>query len=230
MDKVEIKRESIFDIISNYTDIMNIIESNGGELTEDIEQQLNNIQIRVDQKLRAYDYFINMNEAKVNYLKQEITNLNNKINATEKVISYLHKNILTTVDLVGTETKTGNKQIKTDYKTFNNINKIKFETISDTISNTKQSLIQCIYNGIIDTIEKDVIDYSEISINITCNSEDAIRINDILSMNDLPNTNYKLDVKIKNNDYFKYGSFITFKPSILDFNIPLLDVSFKYFK
>lgn len=99
--------KNLFDIASEYLNIIEELEENGGEVTESIENRLNINQNEMEEKLEAYRYVKASMEGEIQTLQDEIDRLQSKINTKNRVIEVLKDRLLYAVRLYGSPTKTG---------------------------------------------------------------------------------------------------------------------------
>lgn len=105
------KKISIFEVGANYRAILQELEENGGELTEEIQDFLAVNNDDFEEKAEAYSIIIDNSESEIQRAKLSISNLQNKIKIKEKLIAYLKeklKNTLMLDPLAKKITKTGN--------------------------------------------------------------------------------------------------------------------------
>lgn len=102
---------SIYNIQQDLLDIFAQVEENEGELTPELEEQLNITQDEFKDKIQAYTNVIKQFELEIKGIKEEQDRLNNLKKSKEKTIDRLKDIIKTAIMYFGDTTKTGSKFI-----------------------------------------------------------------------------------------------------------------------
>lgn len=106
---------NIFNIKQELLSIFDELEENGGELTPELEEQLNITQEEFRDKIKSYSNAVKMLENDIVDIKAEKTRLNDLQKSKEKTIERLKKIMIDAVELFGDTTKSGSKYL--DYGT-----------------------------------------------------------------------------------------------------------------
>lgn len=106
---------NIFDIKQELLSIFDELEENGGELTPELEEQLNITQEEFRDKIKSYSNAVKMLENDIINIKAEKARLNDLQKSKEKTIERLKKIMIDAIELFGDTTKSGSKYL--DYGT-----------------------------------------------------------------------------------------------------------------
>lgn len=106
---------NIFNIKQELLAIFDELEENGGELTPELEEQLNITQEEFRDKIKSYSNVVKMLENDIIDIKAEKARLNDLQKSKEKTIERLKKIMIDAVELFGDTTKSGSKYL--DYGT-----------------------------------------------------------------------------------------------------------------
>lgn len=106
---------NIFNIKQELLTIFDELEENGGELTPELEEQLNITQEEFRDKIKSYSNAVKMLENDIVDIKAEKTRLNDLQKSKEKTIERLKKIMIDAVELFGDTNKSGSKYL--DYGT-----------------------------------------------------------------------------------------------------------------
>lgn len=102
---------SLFNISSELKSIIEEIEYNGGEVTDEILEQLAITEDNLKDKLSNYRKYITASQGEISILKEEIARLQGLVKSKDKTINRLKSNMLQAVNDFGEEGKSGNKVI-----------------------------------------------------------------------------------------------------------------------
>lgn len=102
---------NIFDIEQALLDIYSELEENGGELTEELENQLEITQADFNSKVQSYTNLIKSIESDIDLITKEEARLKDLKERKKKSIERLSKIIINAIDLFGDCTKSGGKFI-----------------------------------------------------------------------------------------------------------------------
>lgn len=106
---------SIYNIQQNLLDIFNQIEENCGEITPELEEQLNISKDEFEDKIKSYTCVIHQLESDLCAIKEEKDRLDSIKKSKEKTIESLKRIMVEAIQLFGNTSKTGVKFI--DYGT-----------------------------------------------------------------------------------------------------------------
>lgn len=106
---------NIYQISQELLAIFDELEENGGELTPELEEQLNITQEEFKDKIKSYSNVVKMLENDIIDIKAEKVRLNELQKSKEKTIERLKKIMIDAVELFGDTTKSGSKYL--DYGT-----------------------------------------------------------------------------------------------------------------
>uniref|UniRef100_A0AAU8MIQ3 Resistance protein n=1 Tax=Geladintestivirus 2 TaxID=3233134 RepID=A0AAU8MIQ3_9CAUD len=124
---------NIFNIEQDLLSIFNTIEENDGELTPELEEQLNITQEQFKDKIKSYTNVIKYLTNDINVIKKEKDRLNALQKSKEKTIDRLKDIIIKAVDMFGDTNKSGSKFV--DY----GVGKVSIRT-SDIVNLDNESL------------------------------------------------------------------------------------------
>ena len=102
---------NIYQISQDLLAIFQELEENGGELTPELEQELNITQESLYDKIKSYVSVIHHYEDDLDAIKRETTRLSNLKKSKEKIIERLKSVVLKAVEDFGDENKNGVKSI-----------------------------------------------------------------------------------------------------------------------
>lgn len=102
---------NIYQLSQELLGIFDVIEENGGELTPELEEQLNITQDSFKNKIRDYTSVIKMLQNEIVDIKAEKARLNDLQKSKENTIERLKKIIIEAVNTFGDVTKSGSKFI-----------------------------------------------------------------------------------------------------------------------
>lgn len=105
--------KSIYQISDELQAIINEIEENGGEITEDIEQKLAISQDELESKIDSYCNVIASVNSNIDFCKKEKQRINDLQNVKKNLVDNLKKRVLEAVEKFGYDGKSGNKIIDT---------------------------------------------------------------------------------------------------------------------
>lgn len=103
---------SLFCIAEKYDYLLSQLEENGGELTEELEEQLAITEEELEDKLRSYKRIIDAQKSNVIYNKDEISRLRERNNSFENANNKLNQAIVSALYKFGTRGKSGNYNLK----------------------------------------------------------------------------------------------------------------------
>lgn len=106
---------NIFEIEKRYLDIISELEENGGELTEELAEELSITENEFKNKVEAYANVIKSIKNDLALIKEEQTRLKSLYERKEKVIDRLQEVLISAIDQFGDVKKSGVKYI--DYNT-----------------------------------------------------------------------------------------------------------------
>lgn len=106
---------NIYNIQQELLNIFDELEENEGELTPELEEQLNITKEEFKDKIKSYSNIVKMLENDITDIKAEKARLNDLQKSKEKTIERLKKIMIDAVELFGDTTKSGGKYI--DYGT-----------------------------------------------------------------------------------------------------------------
>ncbi|AXF52214.1 MAG: hypothetical protein [crAssphage sp. isolate ctcc615] len=214
---------NIYQISQELLSIFDELEENGGELTPELEEQLNITQEEFRDKIKSYSNVVKMLENDIIDIKAEKARLNDLQKSKEKSIERLKKIMADAIELFGDTTKSGNKFV--DYGT----GKISMrltqavEVEEDSIDRFANRLItglkwyannNQLSFGIIET--KDIIDY--INSKSLSEEENDIEINK-LDVKDIERLTASIDFDIDFKTILTTKTGIELIKALLDYNV-----------
>lgn len=193
---------NIFNIKQELLAIFEELEENGGELTPELEKQLNITQEEFRNKIKSYSNVVKMLENDIIDIKSEKARLNDLQKSKEKTIERLKKIMIDAVELFGDTTKSGSKYL--DYGTgkvsIRNTQVVEVE--EDVTERFVNRALTCLrwyqQNNQLDTITaSDVLDY--------CNSKSPYEENEeitVLSEEDIAQIKADINLDIPVSELF----------------------------
>lgn len=103
---------SLFGITEKYNYLLSQIEENEGELTPELEEELNITADELEDKLRAYRQVIIAQKANIDYNKDEVKRLRERNSGFEKTRDRLLKSVVKALHTFGNVGKNGNYSLK----------------------------------------------------------------------------------------------------------------------
>lgn len=193
---------NIFNIKQELLAIFDELEENGGELTPELEEQLNITQEEFRDKIKSYSNIVKMLENDIIDIKAEKARLNDLQKSKEKTIERLKKIMIDAVELFGDTTKSGSKYL--DYGTgkisIRNTQVVEIEEdITDRFINRAFTCFRWYWqNNQLDTITaSDVLEY--------CNSKSPCEEDEeitVLSEEDIAQIKADINFDIPVNELF----------------------------
>jgi hypothetical protein len=116
---------SLVQLYGGFDELLFRIEENGGELTPELETQLQVFEEQIPKKIDNVGFVIAMKEQEIIGLKNFKKSIDAKIKSGENAIDSLKKFLSGVVRKHGTNHKSGFKQLKGSVVTFNDITKVK---------------------------------------------------------------------------------------------------------
>lgn len=149
--------KSLYQISDELQLLLNDIEENGGEITEEQEQQLEIAQEELDKKVENYCNAITILKSEEECAKNEKKRLNDLQNVKKNLIEKLKNSLLKTVNKFGYIGKSGNKVLDvTNHKLFTKATKslvVDEERFNKLGKYVKDYLIELYKQGILETGE-----------------------------------------------------------------------------
>lgn len=212
---------NIFNIKQELLSIFDELEENGGELTSELEEQLNITQEEFRDKIKSYSNVVKMLENDIADIKVEKARLNDLQKSKEKTIERLKKIMIDAVELFGDTTKSGSKYL--DYGTgkvsIRNTQIVEIEEdVTDRFVNRALSCLRWYQqNNQLDTITTaDVLDY--------CNSKSPDEETNgdeitILSKEDIAQIKANIDLDISVNDLLTTESGMKLAKALAEYSV-----------
>lgn len=212
---------NIYQIKQELLAIFDELEENDGELTPELEEQLNITQEEFRDKIKSYSNAVKMLENDIVGIKAEKARLNDLQKSKEKTIERLKKIMIDAVELFGDTTKSGNKYI--DYGTgkvsIRNTQVVEVE--EDVTDRFVSRVLSCLrwyqQNNQLDTITTaDVLDY--------CNSKSPDEETNgdeitILSKEDIAQIKANIDLDISVNDLLATESGMKLAKALAEYSV-----------
>ena len=214
---------NIYQIKQELLAIFDELEENGGELTPELEEQLNISKEEFRDKIKSYSNVIKMLENDIIDIKEEKARLNDLHKSKEKSIERLKKIMAESIEMFGDTTKSGSKFIDfgTGKVSVRQTQAIEIE--EDSIDRFANRLMTCLKwyadnnqleFGIIDT--KDIIDY--INSKSPSEEEDNVEI-DKLDIKDLEHITASVDFDIDFKTILSTNRGIDLIKALLEYNV-----------
>lgn len=155
---------NIFQIKQELLAIFDELEENGGELTPELEEQLNITQEEFRDKIKSYSNVVKMLENDIIGIKEEKARLSDLQKSKEKTIERLKKIMIDAVELFGDTTKSGSKYLDFGTGKVSIRNTQVVEVEEDITDRFVNRFLTCLrwyqQNNQLDTItSSDVLDY-----------------------------------------------------------------------
>lgn len=214
---------NIYNIQQSLFSIFDELEENGGELTPELEEQLNITQEQFKSKIKDYSNVIKMLESDIAAIKEEKARLSDLQKSKEKSIERLKKIMVEAIENFGDTTKTGGKYV--DYGTgkVSVRNSQAIEVEEDSVNRFVNRLITSLkwynennqlHNGLVDPI--DVIAFANSK---TQEEEDDNVEVDLYDTKDTENLAISVDLDIDIPTLLTTEKGINLAKALLDYNI-----------
>lgn len=212
---------NIFNIKQELLAIFDELEENEGELTPELEEQLNIKQEEFRDKIKSYSNVVKMLENDIVDIKAEKARLNDLQKSKEKTIERLKKIMIDAVELFGDTTKSGGKYLDfgTGKVSIRNTQVVEVEEdVTDRFVNRALSCLRWYQqNNQLDTITTaDVLDY--------CNSKSPDEETNgdeitILSKEDIAQIKANIDLDISVNDLLTTESGMKLAKALAEYSV-----------
>lgn len=214
---------NIYNIQQYLFSIFDELEENGGELTPELEEQLNITQEQFKSKIKDYSNVIKMLENDIAAIKEEKARLNDLQKSKEKNMERLKKIMVEAIENFGDTTKSGGKYV--DYGTgkVSVRNSQAIEVEEDSVNRFVNRLITSLkwynennqlHNGLVDPIE--VIAFANSK---TQEEEDDNVEVDVYDTKDTENLSISVDLDINIPTLLTTEKGINLAKALLDYNI-----------
>ena len=214
---------NIYQIKQELLSIFDELEENGGELTPELEEQLNISQEEFRDKIKSYSNVIKMLENDIANIKEEKARLSDLQKSKEKSIERLKKIMIESIELFGDTTKSGSKFIDfgTGKVSVRQTQAVEIE--EDSVDRFANRLMTCLKwyadnnqleFGIVDT--KDIIDY--INTKSPTEEEDYVDI-DKLDIKDIDRLTASIDLDIDFKTIMSTKTGIDLIKALLKYNV-----------
>lgn len=212
---------NIFNIKQELLAIFDELEENGGELTPELEEQLNITQEEFRDKIKFYSNVVKMLENDIIDIKAEKARLNDLQKSKEKTIERLKKIMIDAVELFGDTTKSGGKYLDFGTGKVSIRNTQVVEVEEDVTDRFVSRALSCLrwyqQNNQLDTITAaDVLDY--------CNSKSPDEETNgdeitILSKEDIAQIKANIDLDISVNDLLTTESGMKLAKALAEYSV-----------
>lgn len=214
---------NIYNIQQCLFSIFDELEENGGELTPELEEQLNITQEQFKSKIKDYSNVIKMLENDITAIKEEKARLNDLQKSKEKNMERLKKIMVEAIENFGDTTKSGGKYV--DYGTgkVSVRNSQAIEVEEDSVNRFVNRLITSLkwynennqlYNGLVDPNE--VIAFA----NSKTQEEENDNVEvDLYDTKDTENLSISVDLDINIPTLLTTEKGINLAKALLDYNI-----------
>lgn len=212
---------NIFNIKQELLAIFDELEENGGELTPELEEQLNITQEEFRDKIKSYSNVVKMLENDIVDIKAEKARLNDLQKSKEKTIERLKKIMIDAVELFGDTTKSGGKYLDFGTGKVSIRNTQVVEVEEDVTDRFVSRVLSCLrwyqQNNQLDTITTaDVLDY--------CNSKSPDEETNgdeitILSKEDIAQIKANIDLDISVNDLLTTESGMKLAKALAEYSV-----------
>ena len=212
---------NIFNIKQELLAIFDELEENEGELTPELEEQLNIKQEEFRDKIKSYSNVVKMLENDIVDIKTEKARLNDLQKSKEKTIERLKKIMIDAVELFGDTTKSGGKYLDfgTGKVSIRNTQVVEVEEdVTDRFVNRALSCLRWYQqNNQLDTITTaDILDY--------CNSKSPDEETNgdeitILSKEDIAQIKANIDLDISVNDLLTTESGMKLAKALAEYSV-----------
>ena len=214
---------NIYQIKQELLAIFDELEENGGELTPELEEQLNISKEEFRDKIKSYSNVVKMLENDIANIKEEKTRLSDLQKSKEKSIERLKKIMVESIEMFGDTTKSGSKFIDfgTGKVSVRQTQAVEVEEDSiDRFANRLMTGLKWYADnnqlefGIVDT--KDIIDY--INTKSPTEEEDCVDI-DKLDIKDIDRLTASIDLDIDFKTIISTKTGIDLIKALLKYNV-----------
>lgn len=212
---------NIYQIKQDLLAIFDELEENDGELTPELEEQLNITQEEFRDKIKSYSNAVKMLENDIVGIKAEKARLNDIQKSKEKTIERLKKIMIDAVELFGDTTKSGSKYLDFGTGKVSIRNTQVVEVEEDVTERFVNRALTCLrwyqQNNQLDTITaSDVLDY--------CNSKSPDEETNgdeitILSKEDIAQIKANIDLDISVNDLLTTESGMKLAKALAEYSV-----------
>ena len=214
---------NIYNIQQSLFSVFDELEENGGDLTPELEEQLNITQEQFKSKIKDYSNVIKMLETDITAIKEEKARLSDLQKSKEKNIERLKKIMVEAIENFGDTTKTGGKYV--DYGTgkVSVRNSQAIEVEEDSVNRFVNRLITSLkwynennqlHNGLVDPI--DVIAFANSKTQEEENDDVEV---DVYNAKDTENLSISVDLDINIPTLLTTEKGINLAKALLDYNI-----------
>lgn len=214
---------NIYNIQQYLFSIFDELEENGGELTPELEEQLNITQEQFKSKIKDYSNVVKMLETDITAIKEEKARLSDLQKSKEKAIERLKKIMVEAIENFGDTTKSGRKYV--DYGTgkVSVRNSQAIEVEEDSVNRFVNRLITSLkwynennqlHNGLVDPI--DVIAFANSKTQEEENDDVEV---DVYDTKDTENLSISVDLDINIPTLLTTEKGINLAKALLDYNI-----------
>ena len=214
---------NIYQIKQELLAIFDELEENGGELTPELEEQLNISKEEFRDKIKSYSNVVKMLENDITDIKEEKARLSDLQKSKEKSIEKLKKIMVESIEMFGDTTKSGSKFIDFGTGKVSVRQTQAVEVEEDSIDRFANRLITGLKwyadnnqldFGIVDT--KDIIDY--INTKSPTEEEDCVDI-DKLDIKDIDRLTASIDFDIDFKTIMSTKTGIDLIKALLEYNV-----------
>ena len=214
---------NIYQIKQELLAIFDELEENGGELTPELEEQLNISQEEFRDKIKSYSNVVKMLENDITDIKEEKARLSDLQKSKEKSIERLKKIMIESIEMFGDTTKSGNKFIDFGTGKVSVRQTQAVEVEEDSIDRFANRLMTCLKwyadnnqleFGIVDT--KDIIDY--VNTKSPTEETDCVDI-DKLDIKDIERLTASIDLDIDFKTIMSTKTGIDLIKALLEYNV-----------
>lgn len=214
---------NIYNIQQSLFSIFDELEENGGELTSELEEQLNITQEQFKSKIKDYSNVIKMLETDVAAIKEEKARLSDFQKSKEKAIERLKKIMVEAIENFGDTTKAGGKYV--DYGTgkVSVRNSQVVEVEEDSVNRFVNRLITSLkwynennqlHNGLVDP--NDIISFANSKTQEEENDDVEV---DVYDAKDTANLSVSVDLDINIPTLLTTERGINLAKALLDYNV-----------
>lgn len=214
---------NIYNIQQSLFSIFDELEENGGELTPELEEQLNITQEQFKSKIKDYSNVIKMLETDVAAIKEEKARLSDFQKSKEKAIERLKKIMVEAIENFGDTTKAGGKYV--DYGTgkVSVRNSQVIEVEEDSVNRFVNRLITSLkwynennqlHNGLVDP--NDIISFANSKTQEEENDDVEV---DVYDAKDTANLSVSVDLDINIPTLLTTERGINLAKALLDYNV-----------
>lgn len=208
---------NIYNIQQDLLNLFDIIEENEGEITPEIEEQLNITYADFKDKIKSYTDVIKYLNNDITAIKEEKARLDDLQKSKEKTIERLKTIIVNAIELFGTPNKSGNKVIDFGTGKVSIKNTQSVDVDEDSVNKFVNKYITGLHwYAMQNQLDKGIVDDDSLLNYANQSSEDNENLN--FSLDDISKLDAKIDLKISIKDLIETNKGFNLAKALIEYN------------